>query len=470
MGSTAARSVYKIPFNPIILRDLAKKLSLTNAVIGEMTGYHQSSVSVYLAKGFNATRQKGRNNHFRLKIEQCLQAMPAAMDWLKERRLTLSDIWKPSSNTTKLLVPDDHGARVRQSRMSGRIERIMGPMQIKKYTKTYGGQKIMSEASRLEILAEYGYSKDPFRLFRMETADYLRLKRVVKMAIDSSAMISVVASWGFGKTSALDLVFREIDAKVVRLQTPDKERVVVSDIEKGLILGLSNESCKRTKEVRARQIRRILGEASKEKPVVLILEEAHRMHSSTLRALKTFREMDWMGRSPLFTVIMVGQYDPMRKRGVDEVRLRTDSVVMKGLTGSEVKDYIKHTVGRHFEEDALEAIARLDESRNFLDLQEIVLNVMRKALENGSKKVTSLEVFEVYGGGIQEVLKRVGLKQSDVEKALGIPKSSLSLALSEKPNTMTPEKNKEIKDAVTGFLKQQLNETSGKGLRVVGGE
>ncbi|GER92663.1 ATPase AAA [hot springs metagenome] len=328
----------------------------------------------------------------------------------------------------------------------------------------------MSEVSRLEILAEYGYTKDPFRFFRMETADYLRLKRVVKMAIDSHAMISVVASWGFGKTSALDLIFRDIDAKVVRLHTPDKERVVVSDIEKGLVLGLSNESCKRTKEVRARQIRRILGEASKEKPVVLILEEAHRMHPSTLRALKTFREMDWMGRSPLFTVIMVGQYDPMQKRGVDEVRLRTDSVVMKGLTASEVKDYIKHTVGRHFEDDALEAIAKLDESRNFLDLQEIVLNVMRNAMENGSKKVTALEVFEVYGGGIQEVLKRIGLKQSDVEKALGIPKSSLSLALGDRPNTMTPDKNREIKDAVTDYLKKQMTETTGKGLRVVGGE
>src|SRR3990172_310355 len=240
--------------------------------------------------------------------------------------------------------------------------------------------------SRLEVLAEFGYSKDPFKGFRMETADSLRLKRLLKMAVESRAMVSVVASWGFGKTSALEIAFREIDAHVCKLITPDKERVVVSDIEKALILGLSNESCKRTKEVRARQIRRIIGETSREKPIILILEEAHRMHGQTLRALKTFREMDWMGQSPLFTVVMVGQYDPMRKKYVDEVRLRSDTVHMKGMTDSEVREYIKNTVGKSFEDDAIEAVSRLNGTRNFLDLQEVIINLMSKAMELGEKK------------------------------------------------------------------------------------
>jgi len=309
--------------------------------------------------------------------------------------------------------------------------------------------------SRLEVLAEFGYSKDPFKGFRMETADSLRLKRLLKMAVESRAMVSVVASWGFGKTSALEIAFREIDAHVCRLITPDKERVVVSDIEKALILGLSNESCKRTKEVRARQIRRIIGETSREKPIILILEEAHRMHGQTLRALKTFREMDWMGQSPLFTVVMVGQYDPMRKKYVDEVRLRSDTVHMKGMTDSEVREYIKNTVGKSFEDDAIEAVSRLNGTRNFLDLQEVIINLMSKAMELGEKKVSVLDVFDLYGGGFKEVMKRVNISLSELAAETGIPKSTLSLITNEKQGTLTDEKYSDTRRAVSDVLRRR---------------
>lgn len=309
--------------------------------------------------------------------------------------------------------------------------------------------------SRLEVLSEFGYAKDPFKGFRMETADSLRLKRVLKMAIESRAMVSVVASWGFGKTSALELAFREVDAHIVRLITPDKERVVVSDIEKALILNLSNESCKRTKEVRARQIRRILGEASREKPVVLILEEAHRMHGQTLRALKTFREMDWMGQSPLFTAVMIGQYDPMRKKYVDEVRLRSDTVFMKGLTDSEVREYIRGTVGRHFDADAVEAAARLSCSRNYLDLQEMLLHLMGRAVELGGKSVTSYDVFDMYGGGCKEVLRRANISLGELSEATGIPKSTLSLITNEKQGTLTDETYNDARRAIADVLRKK---------------
>lgn len=309
--------------------------------------------------------------------------------------------------------------------------------------------------SRLEVLAEFGYSKDPFKGFRMETADSLRLKRLLKMAIESKAMVSVVASWGFGKTSALEIAFREIDAHMVRLITPDKERVVVSDIEKALILGLSNESCKRTKEVRARQIRRILGEASREKPIVLILEEAHRMHGQTLRALKTFREMEWMGQSPLFTVVMIGQYDPMRKKYVDEVRLRSDTVFMKGLTDSEVREYTRNTVGKSFEPDAIEAVSRLTGTRNYLDLQEIILALMSKALELGQKTVSALEVFDVYGGGFKEVMKRVNISLGELAAETGISKTTLSLVTNEKQGTLTDDTYHDTRRAITDVLRRK---------------
>jgi type II secretory pathway predicted ATPase ExeA len=320
--------------------------------------------------------------------------------------------------------------------------------------------------SKLEVLSEFGFSKDPFKGFMMETTDSLRIKRLLKMGIESRAMISIVATWGQGKTSALDLAFQEVEAHVCRLITPDKERVVVSDIEKALILGLSNEPCKRTKEVRARQIRRIIGEAVKMKPVVLILEEAHRMHGQTLRALKTFREMEYHGMSPLFTVVMVGQYDPMRKRYVDEVRLRTDTVIMKGLTQAEACGYVKATVGRCFEDDAAEAVSRLETARNFLDLQEAIVHLMARAMQHGQKKVTPVEVFEMYNGGLKELMKKAKMSLEDMSKETGIPRSTLSLVTSEKQGTMTDDKMCETRLAVAKVLGKHLKVEIGDGAAV----
>lgn len=315
---------------------------------------------------------------------------------------------------------------------------------------------IQEQLSKLEVLSEFGYSRDVFKGLFMETSDTLRIKRLLKMGVESRAMISIVAGWMNGKTTALDIAFQEIDATVCRLITPDKERVVVSDIEKSLILGLSNEPCKRTKELRARQIQRILGEAAKKKPVVLILEEAHRMHGQTLRALKTFREMEYQGMSPLFTVVMVGQYDPMRKKYVDEVRLRTDSVTMKGPSPAESRQYIDITVGRYFEDDAADALSRLSVARNYGVLQESIINLMNRALQHGTKRVSAVHVFEMYNGGIKELLKKAKIGLPELSRETGIPVSTLSLVTNEKQGTMTDAKMSESRNAIADVLSKRL--------------
>lgn len=461
------KRLYKQKYNPVILRDVLSDCDIAQHEIAQVVGLNKETLRFMATRGYIPSYKKDAV----AKVESFISGNTKTRQWLREKGLNVKNIWGRSNRRVFHLYPSGYADRLYHSRREGTTAAY------RKLPKTFlliqkqqkeRSKKLMQ--SKLEVLSEFGYSKDPFKSFYMETADSLRIKRLLKMAIESRAMVSIVASWGFGKTSSLDLAFQDIDAKVVRLVTPDKERVVVSDIEKALILGLSNEPCKRTKEIRARQIRRITGEMSKEKPVVLILEEAHRMHGSTLRALKTFREMEWMGQSPLFTVVMIGQYDPMRKRYVDEVRLRTDTVFMKGLTSSEIKAYIKGTVGKYFADDAAEAIADLDSARNFLDLQEILINLMAKALQNGTRKVTSLEVFELYAGGLKEVMKRAGISLVEIEKETGIPKSTLSLVANDKPNTMTPEKNAEVKQAITDVLKKILgadDEKHHKGLRVI---
>jgi type II secretory pathway predicted ATPase ExeA len=320
------------------------------------------------------------------------------------------------------------------------------------------------DISRLELMAEYGFDVDPLddESKRIETADSLRIKRIVKMAIASKSMISIVGDYGYGKSNCLKLAFRDITATRIEITCPDKEHLKIGEIELSMMLTLTKETKKQSKIIRSEQLRRIIGQAAKEKPVVLVLEEAHRLHGQTLRSLKSLREMEWMGHSPLFTIIMLAQYNPMRKPGVDEVRLRTDTINLKGLTGSEIKTYIKTTVGRYFDTEAIDAITELENARNYLELRAMLVDLMAKALQNGSKNVTCLDVFELYGGGLAQVIKRAGITQSEIEKETGINKTSLSLVLNNKPNTLSPEKSSEIRSAITDVLKRKLEEEGGQ--------
>ena len=107
--------------------------------------------------------------------------------------------------------------------------------------------------------------------------------------------------------------------------------------------------------------------------------------------------MDWMGETELFAVVFIGQSDPMNKAGVSEVRLRSDTVHLQGLTVNEVKKYVEETIGRVFSSKAIKAISLLPESENYLDLQSILLSLMGRALAEGHAEVQYDDVLKEFG-------------------------------------------------------------------------
>lgn len=251
--------------------------------------------------------------------------------------------------------------------------------------------------SKLETFVNFGFSRDPFKGVVCDTADAIRIGRILKVAVQSGAIVSIVGARGYGKTEAVDTALKQLDVQVVTVRAADKARLLISDVEYAMIFDLSDEKPKRSKEVRARQLRRVLGEASRKGKILVVIEEAHRMHGMTLRALKTLREMDWMGRRELFSVALIGQSDPMGKPGVSEVRLRSDSVFMNGLTPSESLDYISATVGRVFTDDAIMEVSKHRNANNFLDLQDLLVGLMARALLGGKKMVDQALVQEAFG-------------------------------------------------------------------------
>lgn len=335
--------------------------------------------------------------------------------------------------------------------------------------------------SRLSLLTEFGFNRDVFAKGEvvLETTDMQRTGRLVSMAVDSRAMVAIIGPRGHGKTEAIEnALAAKKNVIEVCVLSGEKEDVRIGDIERAMILTMDEhnekkEGVRRTREVRARQLRRMVGEMAKSQKmnIVLRLEEAHRIHGQTLRSLKTLRELSWMGMSPLFTVIMVGQWDPMKNNpGTDEVRLRSDKIEMKGLTSSEVKRYIEETVGSAFEDDAVEAVSRLEKfqslsnphgnARNFLELQELLCDVMEAALRHGHKKVKVIDVFSETGGGLKEIRKASGLSQTEMADKIGVSKTELSLLENEKPSSITKEREIKTRNAVLSVVAKSLGEKS----------
>ncbi len=265
----------------------------------------------------------------------------------------------------------------------------------------------MAEMCKYEVLENLGFTSVPFKKFKQDTLDSSRVKKILNMAVGDRGMLSIVGERGIGKTTAIIEGLSGCSARVINVDPADRERLTIGDIEKEMVMALSDEKPRAGRVVRAKQLRRIVGEASRKNEIVLVIEEAHRLHGQTLRSIKTLREMEWMGERGLFTVVFVGQSDPMNKAGVAEVRLRSDSVQMQGLTGKEVSAYIQETIGSLFTDDAvILQIAEMGASRNFLELQELLFVLMRSAVAAGREYITRDDVTLASGQKVSQTPTR----------------------------------------------------------------
>ena len=277
----------------------------------------------------------------------------------------------------------------------------------------------MGSISKLELLDRLGFDRDPFKSVNFNTCDNSRISRILSMAVKSKAMISIVGERGMGKSRTVQEGLKKLNVRQVVIRSADKVRLLIGDIERAIIFDLSDENPKRGSEIRARQLRRIIGEASRKHEIVLVIEEGHRLHGMTLRALKTLREMDWMGETELFTVVLIGQSDPMNKAGVAEVRLRTDTVSMQGLTPDEIAGYIKATMGKVFSNECLPLIKSIPEARNYLNLQNILISILGRAVANGRNKAIADDVTEELGITQPEAVKQADIHTVDTNSQKG---------------------------------------------------
>ncbi len=238
----------------------------------------------------------------------------------------------------------------------------------------------------------FGLPADPCTSLDLDTIDSQRAGDLVRAAVEAQAFVSILGPAGSGKTRAVRQALTQDGVRVVEPIRLGRERMHIGDIETALVRDLSDERPRRSGEARSHQVRRILGAASRERPVVLTLDDGHLVHGQTLRALKRLRELTWLGRAPLLGVVLIGQMD--RLAGIRELDLRSDRLWLAGLTASEVRVALGGFRAA-LEESAVERICASHAARNWLELQRIVDLAIAEAIAQGARRVTGAHLAAI---------------------------------------------------------------------------
>ena len=230
---------------------------------------------------------------------------------------------------------------------------------------------------------------DPWAGWTCATADQSRVADLIKAAAAGDLFVSIIGPRGSGKTRAARHAFAACGdgARVVEPLRLTRDKLHMGDIETALIVSLSDESPRRSGEARSRQVRRILGGASRARKIVLFIDDAHVLHSQTLRALKRLRELSFAGRAPLLSIVLAAQRD--KTAGIPEVGLRADALSLAGLAKVEVSAALKAAglLDGVLTQDAALSLAAAPAAGNWLDLRQLVDDCLFQAMAAGARQV-----------------------------------------------------------------------------------
>ncbi len=265
------------------------------------------------------------------------------------------------------------------------------------------------------------YEGAPYRMFRDDLRGILL----------RSGMVAVIGETGAGKTTLVEDVIRSLkeDFDVVRVRSLDKERLRIGNVVSAMVYDLSQEGPRRDAEARARQLSRIVGMrvVSDQRRVVVILENAHRIHGNTILALKELREMTFAGHSKLFGIVLIGQLPLLAKiQRLKEIYLRMDVIEMTREHGwmsyEERKRYLKTVYGEALNE---ELCARAAYGAGIpLELNALVESRMEAAFYAGRElgpqdfDIPLKTMKEVAGISFGEIADQVGYDRSTVSRVI----------------------------------------------------
>ena len=276
-----------------------------------------------------------------------------------------------------------------------------------------------------DILQHFGCSPDAMYWGQ----PHERMSERIEQSVRTRRMLAVIGSFGTGKSELVRETLSDLrQTDIIYAQSFDKENLRIGHIVASVVDRLSGESPRRDLNARCVQMSRIVGErvigAGRE--VVVVIENAHRIHANTLLALKDARESAiYKGHAGLFSVILVGQEaleGKVKKFGEVQYRSRMLRLTPSEgwMTYKERMRYLHTLYSDAMDQELMSDLAALYETP--LELDHTIEKKMESARDAGLRQLTS-DVVDI---SIREKRQAADLSLSDVEKATGVPRSTVS--------------------------------------------
>lgn len=405
------KSVYELKFEPITLKELCVDCGISQTRIGTATGLGRASINLALNRGYMPPSKPD----FRALVEAELKADARAMKWLTERGLTIEALWQPLGKDLRHINPADMSkvwaTRKQPAMVPGNPEIIINTVE--------------AEMISQEAMKHFKIFRNPFIDDIQKDSDIYMSEehRYIEAAMMDAAkhggFLAVIGEVGSGKSvmrrKVVEQLKKDGDVIVIFPQMIDKTRVNAASICDAIIMDLSEARPSMKLEAKTRQVHKLLLERAKQGfRAVLIIEEAHDLHTNTLKYLKRFYELE-DGFRKLLGIILIGQtelknlFNEQAHIEMREVIRRIQTAEIKGLNGN-TRDYLNMKFKRInvkvddiFEDGAFKAMSRRlttqdRMNKNISHAYPLMVNnyaarAMNMAYEMGEKKVTEAVVM-----------------------------------------------------------------------------
>lgn len=414
MAKANAATAYKMEFKPIVLKELALDCGISQTTIAAGIGLSRPAVNLMMNRGYMPIDCPAAKET----VEGILKTFPRAMQWLVDRQLKMEDIWQPLGKDLRNVSPAADNRKMWATRRNP----AMIPGNPEQLFSTGEAEMISQEAMKYFKLFRNPFIDDIQKdsdIYMSEEHRYI--EAAMLDAAHHAGFLAVIGEVGSGKSVMRRKVVEQLkkDGNVIVIfpQMIDKNRVNAASICDAIVMDLSEQRPRMKLEDKTRQVHKLLLERAKQGfRAVLIIEEAHDLHTSTLKYLKRFYELE-DGYRKLLGIILVGQtemnslFNEQAHIEMREVIRRIQTAQIKGLNGN-IKEYLTlkfKRVGAKiddiFTEDAFPALShrlkiqdRQDRTISHAypqDVNNYAARAMNKAHELGMPKVNEAVIMAI---------------------------------------------------------------------------
>lgn len=293
-----------------------------------------------------------------------------------------------------------------------------------------------------------------------ETDHHRQLLRDIKEAVYEGGLVALTGVVGAGKTAMLrrlqEALAKEGRIVLSRSVAVEKARVTIGTLITALYCDLTTDKELKIPKLSELRDREVLAMAvKKKKPVVLIVEEAHELHHTTLTGLKRLAEAFETGGIKL-CVLLVGWpklRNDLRNPSLEEVGSRTTVFTLEGVTGSQ-REYIEWILGACAQDgvkvDDILDPAALDllalRLRTPLQIEDHLTLALETGYQASERPVTEAIVESVLSKQIDDMeptLARHGYTPKVLSELLGAKPAEIKSMFRQ---TLEPERAREIKE------------------------